>query len=140
MNDGKVYVDNPNKPVNLNPNGVTYDDLQGDKLSVDVKASSKLADVYASYAYDSCMKDERDWIGKDSDRSCREMVKTWYAENGERDPKVVSDSYDYGICQVNLAWHSDWINSDGFESAYKQMDYCLNAWIKAGNEEWMPWH
>ena len=70
-------------------------------------------------------------ISKDKD-----FVLTFKSENGTIDPNRRSDIigsngyYDYGLCQLNYQWHSEFINSPDFKDWKKQMDYCYKIYLQ----------
>ena len=63
----------------------------------------------------------------------KDFLYTLKMENGTIDPNRKSDiigkngHWDYGLCQLNYQWHSEFINSDTFDDWSKQIDYCYNV-------------
>lgn len=45
-------------------------------------------------------------------------------ENWNRNPNAVSKTRDYGLCQLNYKYNKNFINSEDFKDAFKQLDYC----------------
>lgn len=64
------------------------------------------------------------------------MILTFQKENGSWDVNTVSKpnsngTRDYGICQVNSKYHSNWIKDPRFKEWKNQADYCIEIYLKA---------
>lgn len=62
-----------------------------------------------------------------------DFILTLNRENGAWDETKISTpnkngTRDYGICQVNSAYHLPFINSPDFKDWQKQIDYCWNLY------------
>ena len=57
-----------------------------------------------------------------------DFVKLIECENGRRDPKRVSKTHDYWLCQLNYRYNKKFINSSDFSDPYKQLDYCYEKY------------
>ena len=57
-----------------------------------------------------------------------DFVKLIECENGNWDPKKVSETHDHGLCQLNYSFNKDFINSPDFADPYKQLDYCYEKY------------
>lgn len=53
-----------------------------------------------------------------------EFVSLIECENGNWNPNAVSETKDYGLCQLNYKYNKKFIDSEDFKDAYKQLDYC----------------
>lgn len=66
----------------------------------------------------------------------KDFLYTLRAENGTIDPNRRSNIigangyYDYGLCQLNYQWHSNFIDSDEFNDWRKQIEYCYEVFKK----------
>jgi hypothetical protein len=49
-------------------------------------------------------------------------------------------THDWGLCQLNSSYHSEFIKSDWFENPLAQLDYCLGVWKDARKKWTMPWY
>ena len=43
-------------------------------------------------------------------------------------------THDSGLCQLNSAYHSKFIESEDFKDPYKQIDYCVSVAVDAKNK------
>lgn len=109
--------------------------------SVDLEWFGQRQDDIASYGMNKCREEIWDikWM-----YNCQNFILTINAENGGRNmnakPKNNNWTTDNWLCQLNSAYHSDFINSEEFKDPYKQMDYCL--WVRkdAKRKKSMPWY
>jgi len=66
----------------------------------------------------------------------KDFIYTLKAENGTLDPKRKSNVrgangyWDWGLCQLNYQWHSQFIDSPEFNDWRKQIDYCWEVFKK----------
>ncbi|HNG96770.1 MAG TPA: hypothetical protein PLW93_00695 [Candidatus Absconditabacterales bacterium] len=107
---------------------------------VDLPGFGEYQDNLATYGLNKCREIVGDIDGK---YSCENMILTFNAENGGRNkdkysPKNKNGTRDYGLCQLNSAYHSKFIHSDDFTDPYKQMDYCIGVWNNAKDRGVMP--
>lgn len=97
--------------------------------------------------------DKQKWIeyaGSMIDDAHRlDLLATWWAESGFTPASVskpnTNGTKDHGICQLNSAYHSQFINSPEFQDPYKQLDYCVGVYRDALNKKralgsvWYGW-
>lgn len=121
--------------------GIVYgDDV---KLArVDLEGFWQRQDDIATYGLNKCREEIGDIEGT---YNCQNFILTLNSENWGRNPNKSSPANsnwtkDYGYCQLNSAYHSDFINSDWFKDPYKQMDYCIGVWKDAKIRKKMPWY
>ena len=76
-------------------------------------ASDSVIQDYVNYAY------SLGWI---------DFVKLIECENGRWDPKRVSKTRDFWLCQLNYRYNKKFINSPEFADPYKQLDYCYEKY------------
>ena len=76
-------------------------------------ASDSVIQNYVNYAYSLW------WI---------DFVKLIECENGRWDPKRVSKTRDFWLCQLNYRYNKKFINSPEFADPYKQLDYCYEKY------------
>lgn len=67
-----------------------------------------------------------------------DIVTTWQHE-GDWQPEAYNGAnsngtFDKGICQLNSAYHSNYINSPEFQDPYNQIDYCMSVAMDARNK------
>lgn len=110
--------------------------------TVDLPYFDDYQDLLASYAYNTCKVKVWNITGM---YSCENLVLTWNSENwgwnkDSRSPANSNWTRDYWLCQLNSAYHSDFINSDHFKNPLSQLDYCLNVWVDAKRKWTMPWY
>ena len=67
-----------------------------------------------------------------------EFVKLIECENWKWDPKRVSSTRDYWLCQLNYRYNKKFINSSDFADPYKQMDYCYEKYQINPNLRYWP--
>lgn len=108
--------------------------------TVDLPWFDDYQDLLASYAYNTCKVKVWNITGM---YSCENLVLTWNSENWgwNKDTRSHANSNwtrDYWLCQLNSAYHSDFIKSDHFKNPLSQLDYCLNVWEDAKNKWTMP--
>ena len=108
--------------------------------SVDLPWFAHYQDWLATYSYQECLKRLPDEKGK---YSCNNFILTINSENGWWNKDRVSGknknwTRDYWLCQLNSAYHSDFINSQEFQDPYEQIDYCLWVWEDAKKKGKMP--
>ena len=119
--------------------------------NVDLPWFGEYQDWLATYAYTKCLatKDRKDswtyyrwWKAHTADYSCEWFVLTMNAENWWRNmkakPRNNNWTTDNWLCQLNSAYHSDFIYSDDFNDPHKQIDYCLEVWENAAHRSKMP--
>ena len=91
--------------------------------------------VHNGYSYGAAMQDYVNyayhlwWI---------EFVKLIECENGRRDPKRVSKTWDFWLCQLNYRYNKKFINSPDFADPYKQLDYCYEKYKINPNLRYWP--
>lgn len=76
-------------------------------------AEEDIRQAYVHYAYD------KGWL---------EFVKMIECENGNRNPKQISKTKDYWLCQLNYRYNKDFILSKDFHNPFKQLNYCYEKW------------
>lgn len=86
-------------------------------------ASDSVIQDYVNYAYNLW------WI---------EFVKLIECENWRWDPKRVSSTRDYWLCQLNYRYNKKFINSSDFVDPYKQLDYCYEKYKINPNLRYWP--
>lgn len=109
--------------------------------SVDLPWFGEYQDWVASYGFDNCVK----ILGTEEWKySCRNFILTLNAENGGWNIHATNSNNnwttDYGLCQLNDRYHSNFIQSGSFEDPYKQIDYCLEVRQDAKRKGTMPWY
>jgi len=57
-----------------------------------------------------------------------DFVKLIECENGTRNPKRVSKTHDYWLCQLNYKYNKKFINSEEFKDPYSQLTYCYEKY------------
>ena len=67
-----------------------------------------------------------------------DFVKLIECENGNWNPKAISSTNDYGICQLNYAYNEKFILSEDYKDVYKQLDYCYNKYTYNPNLRYWP--
>ena len=108
--------------------------------TVDLPWFGDYQDLLASYAYNTCIA--KLWAG-DGTYSCKNLVLTRNAENGGWNYKVHSSpnsngTRDWGLCQLNSAYHYSFISSEWFENPLSQLDYCQWVWEDAKRKNTQP--
>jgi len=133
VRDTELVIEQINKTIQENQD--TIDNILGSPLST---ASS------GGGATDSqcCWKED---VGDDYNEKLRgwcdvsgndiDFVKTMFAENGALNPVAVNwnknGSFDKGMCQLNSAYHLDYINGEDFKDWRKQQYYCRDVYVDA---------
>ena len=112
------------------------------KANVDLPWFWEYQDWLATYWYQKCL--ENLWNIKWT-YSCENFILTLNSENWWRNKDIVSPqnwnwTRDYGLCQLNSAYHSNFINSSHFADPYRQIEYCLWVWQDAKKKWVMPRH
>jgi len=67
-----------------------------------------------------------------------DFVKLIECENGRWDPKRVSKTHDFWLCQLNYKYNKKFINSPDFADPYKQLDYCYEKYKINPNLRYWP--
>jgi len=67
-----------------------------------------------------------------------DFVKLIECENGRWDPKRVSKTRDFWLCQLNYRYNKKFINSLDFADPYKQLDYCYEKYKINPNLRYWP--
>ncbi len=64
-----------------------------------------------------------------------DLILTFYGESWLKsatiNDKNTNGTIDYGYCQLNNAYHNDYIKSDNFKKMDSQLDYCIEVYNKA---------
>jgi len=64
-----------------------------------------------------------------------DIILTFYGESWLKsntiNNKNTNGTIDYGYCQLNNAYHKDYILSNNFKIMSSQLDYCVEVWNKA---------
>lgn len=108
--------------------------------SIDLWGFWEYQDWVATYGYRKCIEKIGEIKGK---YSCDNFILTlnsenWWRNKDKESPKNSNWTKDYGLCQLNSAYHSSFIKSEDFKDPYKQIEYCLWVWIDAKNKWKMP--